>query len=141
MRLLDVDTLKLHAFYGDAIPKYAILSHRWLSDLEEVTFQQFQDPRTCHHQQGFKKIAMLCNQAKADSYKYAWIDSCCIDKTNSSELSEAINSMFAWYGQAKACYVYLSDVKMTSRDDFLHSKWWTRAWFVTLNQVLLPMIN
>jgi hypothetical protein len=132
MRLLDVDTMKLYTFCGDAIPKDAILSHRWLSDDEEVTFQQIQTPITCRSQEGFRKIELLCKQAKLDNCRYAWIDTCCIDKTNNSELSEAINSMFA----------YLTDVNLESGNTYLRSKWWARAWYVMLmNKSILPIIN
>jgi hypothetical protein len=127
MRLLDVHTLKLHTFYGDAIPAYAILSHNWLQDHEEVTFQQIQNPEACAGMRGFQKVMFLCNQAIADGYKYAWIDTCCIDKSNSSELSEAINSMFAWYQDAAVCYAYLMDIDRNI-DDLLTSRWWSRAW-------------
>lgn len=82
---------------------------------------------------------------------------CCIDKTNSAELSEAINSMYRWYKQAKVCYVYLADVtddpiieqwknqpeNWRERRDpppndspFVKSRWFTRGW--TLQELLGP---
>ena len=73
---------------------------------------------------------------------YQWIDSCCIDKSSSAELSEAINSMFRWYEESQVCYAYLSDVRNASEDpssrdsDFLTSKWFTRGW--TLQELLAP---
>jgi hypothetical protein len=60
-----------------------------------------------------------------------WIDSCCIDKSSSAELSEAINSMFQWYKNAQVCYAYLSDVSENEKDHekedsaFRNSTWWT----------------
>ncbi|KAI6138370.1 hypothetical protein BKA82DRAFT_58501, partial [Pisolithus tinctorius] len=48
--------------------------------------------------------------AVKDGYEWLWIDTCCIDKRSSSELSEAINSMFRWYRDAQVCYAYLNDV-------------------------------
>jgi hypothetical protein len=128
MRLLDVRTLQLRTFYGDAIPKYAVLSHNWFLDSEEVTFQQIQTPDACRNVRGFRKIELLCEQAQRDGYDNAWIDTCCIDKSNSSELSEAINSMFAWYAQASICYAFLADVEQIRGDNFLESRWWSRAW-------------
>jgi hypothetical protein len=127
MRLLDVHTLKLRTFYGDAVPGYAILSHNWLQDHEEVTFQQIQNPEACNDMRGFQKVTLLCAQAIMDGYKYAWIDTCCIDKSNSSELSEAINSMFAWYEQSEVCYAYLADIDLEN-DGLMSSRWWSRAW-------------
>lgn len=70
-----------------------------------------------------------------------WIDSCCIDKSSSAELSEAINSMFKWYQRAHVCYIYLSDVRSNQNphswpSDFRNSQWFTRGW--TLQELLAP---
>ncbi len=67
------------------------------------------DPRLLRNRLG-AKIWCGCDYARARGYPYLWIDSCCIDKTSSAELSEAINSMFDWYSQAAVCYVFLFDV-------------------------------
>jgi hypothetical protein len=73
-----------------------------------------------------------------------WLDSCCIDKTSSAELSEAINSMYRWYQNAQVCYAYLEDVpaedsSLWSEDSaFRKSKWFTRGW--TLQELLAPEI-
>jgi Heterokaryon incompatibility protein (HET) len=90
---------------------------------------------------GWKKIVGCCQLALDEGLEWAWIDSCCIDKTSSSELSEAINSMFRWYRDAEICYAYLSDVsvpleEVTNMDAFRFSKWFTRGW--TLQELLAP---
>ena len=59
---------------------------------------------------GFVKIKYACEQAIRDGYEYVWVDTCCINKDSSAELSEAINSMYRWYQSAAVCYVFLSDV-------------------------------
>ena len=59
---------------------------------------------------GYRKIKRFCKRAKADGHEWGWVDTCCIDTRSSAELSEAINSMYAWYEAAKKCYVYLFDV-------------------------------
>ncbi|KAH8695884.1 hypothetical protein GQ44DRAFT_744463 [Phaeosphaeriaceae sp. PMI808] len=87
------------------------------------------------------------DQAKKDGLEYFWVDSCCVDKTSSAELSDAINSMFRWYQNAAKCYVYLSDVLTSDvislvslspldNSPFRHSKWFTRGW--TLQELLAP---
>jgi hypothetical protein len=134
MRLLDVQTKKLHTFYGDQIPPYAILSHMWFKDHEEVSFQQIQSPWKCKSILGFQKIEFLCQQAKKDGYHWAWCDTCCIDKSSSTELSESINSMFSWYRNSKTCYAYLADTDKARNDNYLRSRWWTRSW--TLQELL-----
>ncbi|KAB2102383.1 hypothetical protein AG0111_0g9246 [Alternaria gaisen] len=136
MRLLDSRTLQLRTFYGDDIPPYAILSHTWLQDEDEVTHAQIQDPENCRHMMGFQKIEYTCQQAIRDGLNHAWIDTCCIDKTNSTELSEAINSMFQWYSNSKTCYVYLTDVSDQQNGNLMGSRWWSRAW--TLQELLAP---
>jgi hypothetical protein len=80
MRLLDIETLQLHTFYGDDVPPYAILSHTW--ETEEVTFLDIQRPDECRKMAGFKKIEYTCKEAAKDELRYAWIDTCCIDKSS-----------------------------------------------------------
>jgi hypothetical protein len=98
----------------DKIPPYAILSHTW-KDGEEVTFQELIDG-TGKGKPGYEKIRFCGEQAKRDGLRYFWVDTCCINKSNNTELSEAINSMFRWYCSATRCYVYLSDVSSPAFD-------------------------
>ena len=142
MRLLNTSTLTLQEFFGNSTPQYAILSHRW--EGEEVTFQDLEGGRARQKHASFSKISGCCRQAAIDGWQFAWIDSCCIDKTSSSELSESINSMFQWYKMAEACYVYMCDVSSglewarhaVHGSEFRRSKWWTRGW--TLQELLAP---
>lgn len=116
MRLLNTSTLALEEFYGE-IPKYAILSHRW--EKQEVSFQAMNAGRAGRAYQllDYENINRSCFQAMDDGLRYIWVDTCCIDKTSSTELSEAINSMFLWYRKAEVCYAYLSDVDEDSELD------------------------
>ncbi|KAK1750341.1 heterokaryon incompatibility protein-domain-containing protein [Echria macrotheca] len=113
MRLLKTDTLELVEFV-DRVPPYTILSHTWGND--EVTFQDLMtgSNRTAavKKKAGYAKIAGFCARSVEDGYDYAWVDTCCIDKTSSAELSEAINSMYRWYQEAHICYAYMSDVSL-----------------------------
>ena len=88
--------------------------------------------------EGWLKIRESCEQAIVDGYQWIWVDSCCIDKTSSAELSEAINSMFNWYRDSEVCYAYLSDVVSIQEEGygFGISKWFTRGW--TLQELLAP---
>ncbi|KAH8732098.1 heterokaryon incompatibility protein-domain-containing protein [Phaeosphaeriaceae sp. PMI808] len=97
---------------GDqVIPPYGILSHTWGADTEEVTFEDLTERHDgVKDKAGYAKIQFCGEQAAQDNLQYFWIDTCCIQKSNSTELSEAINSMFHWYQNAVKCYVYLSDV-------------------------------
>jgi len=65
---------------------------------------------TAATKRGWDKIQKFCEQARKLDLRYVWVDTCCIDKSSSAELSEAINNMFRWYGLAEICIVYLSDV-------------------------------
>jgi Heterokaryon incompatibility protein (HET) len=107
MRLINTTSFKLELFVPPDVPEYAILSHTWGKD--EVTFQDFQYLQHARTKDGFSKIEMTCELARANGIDYAWVDTCCIDKSSSSELSESINSMYLWYQQAKICYAYIND--------------------------------
>jgi hypothetical protein len=97
-------------------PPYAILSHRW--EAEEVTLQEFSNPES-RNKRGYEKIKNCCLQAKKDGYSYTWVDTCCIDKTSSAELSESINSMFKWYRNSRICYAYLSDIEIDPKSKMI----------------------
>jgi hypothetical protein len=131
------DTYTITKFTGDKIPPYAILSHTWEADNQEVTFQDLVNG-VGQSKTGYRKIRFCGVQAQRDGLQYFWVDSCCIDKSSSAELTEAINSMFRWYRNAVKCYVYLSDISTTDRDlqAFRHSRWFTRGW--TLQELLAP---
>jgi len=142
MRLIDVNTLKVHEFMGSQLQQvnYAILSHTWGED--EVSFQDMQNlNRAVRAKKGFSKILHAAKQAKEDKLSWVWVDTCCIDKTSSAELSEAINSMYMWYHRSSICYAYLVDVDsgFAVEDDavtFVQSRWFTRGW--TLQELIAP---
>ncbi|RGP59317.1 hypothetical protein FLONG3_11227 [Fusarium longipes] len=138
MRLLNVSTLSLQDFIG-RIPPYAILSHTWGE--QEVLFCDIGTP-TITSKQGYAKLIGCCRKAAQDGFDWVWIDTCCIDKTSSAELSEAINSMYVWYQRATVCYAYLQDVTDNSLTlafpvvEFYKSRWFTRGW--TLQELIAP---
>lgn len=141
MRLLNVKTLRLSYFEGDAIPKYAIASHRWEAD--ETTYDDVRWKRNTE-KAGYKKVINFCSLAEnwSPSIEWLWIDTCCIDKKSSAELSESINSMFRWYANAEICFAYLADVSPITGvgwidavyEQFKSSIWFTRGW--TLQELL-----
>ncbi|KZM21778.1 ADP binding [Ascochyta rabiei] len=166
MRLLetvDGHTFNLTKDYpnDDAVPAYAILSHTWGD--QEVTFDDLINDnkngysriraslrrlRPHSRKVGYDKIRFCAQQAKRDGLRYFWVDTCCIDKRNLTELQRAINSMFRWYRDAKKCYVYLSDVSNADPREgnetsawlsaFVSSRWFTRGW--TLQELLAPAV-
>lgn len=147
MRLLHFPSeseVRLAEFYGKEIPPYAILSHTWGADHEEVTFKDLEND-TYKSKPGFSKIRFCKDQAFKTELSYFWVDTCCIDKSSSPELQEAINSMYKWYSGANRCCVYLSDVSVgdcfekdqeTWKQAFRSSRWFTRGW--TLQELLAP---
>ncbi|USW58322.1 Putative heterokaryon incompatibility [Septoria linicola] len=123
---------------------YVILSHTWAED--EPTFQNDKDG-TARNRRGYQKVDQFCRKALQDGFRYVWVDTICIDKTSSAELSEAINSMFRWYKHAQRCYAYLSDVytsigriesslPQSFHPEIGRSKWFTRGW--TLQELIAP---
>jgi hypothetical protein len=142
MRLLNTQTLELTSFIGE-VPEYVILSHRW--DEGEILFEDVlgeplnSDNNPAKTKRGFTKVLGTCKLAASDGFQWVWIDSCCIDKSSSAELQEAINSMFKWYQEAQICYAYLSDVPDEPSGwskAFDQSQWFTRGW--TLQELLAP---
>jgi len=147
LKLNDDGTLSLHTFSKNTIPPYAILSHTWGIDSEEVSFKDIIDG-TGSNKSGYQKLHFCGSQAKSNGLHYFWVDTCCINKSDSSELQRAINSMFCWYQTASRCYVYLSDVSIYLQDGqfrhvewesaFRSSRWFTRGW--TLQELIAPKI-
>jgi hypothetical protein len=150
MRLLRVNENGDFSLTKDIINNtrpYAILSHTWGEDDEEVNFKDLMDG-SGETKTGYRKLRFCAEQAACDGLQHFWVDTCCIDKSNSVELQEAINSMFRWYQNAAKCYVYLSDVsttKLKASDKFSEytweltfrtSRWFTRGW--TLQELLAP---
>lgn len=174
MLLLNVESLEITNFTGRDIPPYAILSHTWRGD-HEVTLEEMRcyklpadkaafafailgrEPRDLLTLSGFAKILAAAEQAHADGIEWLWVDTCCIDKRSSAELSEAINSMYAWYSRADICYAFLDDVAGQSicsepdeanvgrlqqlglgddAGEFGRSRWFNRGW--TLQELLAP---
>ncbi|RMZ84926.1 hypothetical protein DV738_g212, partial [Chaetothyriales sp. CBS 135597] len=124
------------------IPPYAILSHTWGSDHDEVTYADIQKHQG-QNKAGYAKLRFCGEQARKDGIKHFWVDTCCINKDNQNELSEAIISMFRWYANSEKCYVYLSDVQVKGNlseipwvPDFRKSRWFKRGW--TLQELLAP---
>ena len=141
MRLLTYDEdgkLSIKRFDAQQVPRYAILSHTWGEEDEEVTFSNIINGDGLN-KAGYKKIHFCGTQARRDGLQYFWVDSCCIDTTDKAEHSHAIRSMFRWYQAAERCYVYLLDVRGSLWESaFRSSRWFTRGW--TLQELLAPNI-
>ncbi|OAL50464.1 HET-domain-containing protein [Pyrenochaeta sp. DS3sAY3a] len=164
MRLLRIEEdgeFTLVEYVGRDIPRYAILSHTWGADHEEVSFKDLTEG-VGKSKKGYRKIKFCGRQASKDGLQYFWVDTCCIDKLSSAELSEAINSMYQWYNRADKCYAYLTDVSTKSSEKaplphikdidpdiesdwiiphawdvaFQQSRWFSRGW--TLQELLAP---
>ena len=158
MRLINAYSLDIREFHEGSVPRYAILSHTWSEPEDEVTFHDMamlrQSVSTGLHESGtysteteikqkpgLAKILFACRQAIEDGLEWAWVDTCCIDKTSSAELDESIMSMYRWYEQSTQCYAYLSDVPKDLVGDQLEgklraSRWFTRCW--TLQELIAP---
>ncbi|KAI5981191.1 heterokaryon incompatibility protein-domain-containing protein [Pisolithus marmoratus] len=135
----------------DETESYAILSHRWGVEVtyeEMIGFMKMEEWKRdeVRKRDGYQKIIKSCERAMKDNYKWLWVDTCCIDKRSSAELSEAINAMYRWYQNAQVCYAYLNDVDglvfPTERDDSKFDQsngwpeWFMRGW--TLQELIAP---
>jgi hypothetical protein len=133
LRFNDGGDLELDDFNEDtsSCPPYAILSHTWEND-QEVTYQEVLTG-TGKLKAGWNKICAFMGKAAEMGLHYGWIYTCCIDKSSSAELSEAINSMFRWYWKASVCLIHLADVREPSPrielwKDIVTSRWFKRGW-------------
>lgn len=133
MILIHTSTLQLHHVSELRQTPYAILSHTW--GHEEVSYQDFGNPEQAKSKSSYDKIVKTCQLAASRGLQYAWIDTCCIDKSSSAELTEAINSMFRWYRQAEVCFAYISDLPLRKGGpalDWLKDgpcyRWFSRGW-------------
>ncbi|KAI6044899.1 heterokaryon incompatibility protein-domain-containing protein [Pisolithus marmoratus] len=165
MRLLDVKAIldrekktkhgesetKVLQELDDKTTSYAILSHRWATEVsyDEVTgLEEMEEKKKdeVRHRDGYQKILKACEQASKDGYAWLWVDTCCIDKRSSAELSEAINSMHRWYCKSQKCYAYLHDVDESTfptQQDYSKfgssngwPEWFMRGW--TLQELIAP---
>ena len=106
MKLIHLESLTIEQFDDDEIPHYAILSHTW--GKQEINYQEMLNPtEQVTQKHGYKKIAQFAHVARSKQYKfwnwneegdtdfkayleYGWVDTCCIDKSSSAELSESL---------------------------------------------------
>jgi len=130
----------LEGFHGNNVPPYAILSHTWGPDSDEVGFEEvehYKNVPSVPAKPGYIKLQFCAQRVAQDRLQYFWVDTACINKKSDRELSEAINSMYRWYQCAARCYVYLSDVVASGGwEGFCQSRWFTRGW--TLQELLAP---
>ena len=139
MRLLNAHTLQFELVSDSELyleeNQYAILSHRWGADRDEISFEDVLSSSSVElsHKKAFDKIKGFCKVALSEKCRYGWVDTCCIHKKDSVELSEAINSMYRWYQGSKICIAYLEDVPQKQLTD---SEWFDRGW--TLQELIAP---
>lgn len=147
--LQQVDTqIQIFASCADTAKDYCILSHRWIVG-QEVDYEQMMDLAKLDNAyeivnwHGYQKVLQACKVAEG-LFEYLWADTCCIDKRSSSELTEAINSMFRWYKNSTRCYTYLHDTtEFPTEPDFTTfgnsngwPEWFSRGW--TLQELIAP---
>ncbi|KIN98173.1 hypothetical protein M404DRAFT_63384, partial [Pisolithus tinctorius Marx 270] len=133
---------------------YAILSHCWGAPEDEVQYTEMVSltnmdalaRNKIRRRSGYLKIRKSCELALKDHLDWLWVDTCCIDRRGSAELSEAINSMYVWYADSDRCYAFLHDTEAsalpTDRDDKFTEfsgwpKWFSRGW--TLQELVAPV--
>ncbi|SPO01201.1 uncharacterized protein DNG_03948 [Cephalotrichum gorgonifer] len=138
MWLINCRTYGLEYFHSPLPSSYLILSHTWGSG--EVTFKDMADLEGAKQMIGFEKIRGTCEIGRSRGFGYAWVDTCCIDKSSSAELTESINSMFRWYEDAGLCIAYLEDLPIgtlqATEDELRPCRWFTRGW--TLQELVAP---
>ncbi|KAG2033625.1 hypothetical protein BDR03DRAFT_660306 [Suillus americanus] len=124
----------------DAFFECAMFSHRWSTTVEdEPTYDHIKGKENIYDLKsppGIEKLQQFCKVAKENQFRWAWSDTCCIDKSNNVELQESIISMFSWYRLSSVTIVHLSDV--IDEESFRNSVWFTRGW--TLQELIAPRL-
>lgn len=130
--------VSLTDYAASSIPPYATLSHRWRD--EEVEYEHMVGNHDYKNRRGYTKIEQCARAALRYGIHYIWVDTCCIDKSSSAELSEAINSMYLWYNDSLICFAFLDDVPcddgILDTTKLRRSSWFTRGW--TLQELIAP---
>ncbi|KAL9062246.1 MAG: hypothetical protein Q9157_009094, partial [Trypethelium eluteriae] len=127
--------LTLEEFNSEDQVPYAILSHTWGHKQDEVSFEDCQNEGQFPNKAGIEKVSNVCKKASEENFQYIWIDTCCINKNSSSELQEALNSMYRWYQHSTKCYAFLADIRKPD-GELGKSRWMTRGW--TLQELISP---
>ena len=150
MRLVNTYDYSLFEAIGTHEGPYAILSHTW-NATGEVTFDDMANLDVARAKSAWPKVERTCALARDQGIPFVWIDTCCIDKSSSAELTEAINSMFEWYKKAAVCYTHLFDLAESPngdpeserardqlRADLGRCRWFSRGW--TLQELIAPKV-
>jgi hypothetical protein len=138
MRLIHTEKCEVHDFLDAlSIPRYAAISYSWEAD--EVRHGNLRETSLASEKPSLQELKEFCLQAGNLSLEWLWVDTVCVNRSSSAELSEAINSTFKWFRQSEACIVYLSDVDYVDDSQeqekrIRQSRWMRRSW--TLQELI-----
>ncbi|KAG2362604.1 hypothetical protein BDR07DRAFT_1011962 [Suillus spraguei] len=119
--------------------RWVMLSHRWGMNEPMLRDIQHKDIYSLDPVGGTVKLQNFCKAARDAGYRWAWSDTCCIDKQSNYEVQKSVNSMFVWYYHSALTIVYLSDVPPLSKSGALaESAWNMRGW--TIPELLAPKV-
>ncbi|KAI0914379.1 hypothetical protein F4824DRAFT_488232 [Ustulina deusta] len=90
---------------------YSILFGIEDCNIKEVTFKDIL-AGTGQQKEGYRKIEFCRKRAASDGLQHGWVDTCYIDKSNSTGRSDAINSMRVE-----------ESLQSTWRNEFRESRW------------------
>ncbi|KAG2355810.1 hypothetical protein BDR07DRAFT_1492731 [Suillus spraguei] len=143
-REAQIRTFKMSVEYKELVS--SAVTHRdiqiQMKHIEEVVMTYFRYDKIVYDLDpvgGITKLQSFCKTARDLRYRWAWSDTCCIDKNNNVELQESVNFMFVWYHLSALTVVYLSDVPPWSKSGALtRSAWNTRGW--TVQEFLAPKV-
>ncbi|THV01249.1 HET-domain-containing protein [Dendrothele bispora CBS 962.96] len=153
-RMINTYSLKLKDFEdGVSIPHYAILSHTWgaeeigYHDFDQLFFEDsenwsvfvegvemYEQHQGTKAKPAYHKIVEACIKALSDGVEYLWVDTCCIDQEDQTDVHRNVKNMYSYYRNSRICYAYLVD--MGHQSSFGQSRWFTRGW--TLQELLAP---
>ena len=111
--------------------RYVMFSHKWEDG--DPLFQKVMDATVYELEASYGNIKLqtFCSIVRALGFRWAWSDTCCIDKSDNVVLQESLVAMFAWYRGSSLTIIHLLDVSSLPDgllDALRESIWNTRVW-------------
>lgn len=119
--------------------RYSMLSHTW-EDKGEPEFRDVEKISVDRLTESFPhmKLRMFCTKSHEHGYRWAWSDTCCINKAEKEILDVSLRSMYRWYSGSSLTIVHLKgvhaqlnmllDILDELLKDFVECRWNKRAW-------------
>ena len=126
--VLQIDHTSINRAVQDYF-RYATFSHTWEGDEPLYHDLLLGSVHDLAGSPKIMKLLMFCTIVRDAGFRWAWSDTCCINKMDGAALQESLTSMFQWYHDSSLTVVHLKGVLSDSElGALVASLWNTRAW-------------